>query len=417
MVENRENYNRRICLILNISGFLDFLGVSIIVPVILSHARDLGASPTLVGILGSVYGGVQLLSSPIIGKWSDTVTRQYSLFICLLLCSFGYASLGIFTSLITLFCGRFFLGCFKHSQTISKAFLADFVSKESLPAKLGYFNSYSSIGFIIGPVIGGHLADSTGGFMLVGFVAGLIFLINAVFIWWSIPTDCSNSDVHVQYQELTIQKNDTQKEEDFSWKKLITFFRDFDWTDLWDLFLIKFLAGFSVIVFRVNFSLVLRDKYNTSQKTIGYLTSYSGAVATLSGFLIGKIVKRYDNTAQLFLHVTVLQVLTLLLLTFSSSIEEIVLFLAPLSVITCISRVTATSLTISRSENHEAGSLMGLNQSIMAVARMLAPFAAGVTQEFCVDGASYLSIVAASASVLLMWWRPQCPQLRKNKIL
>ncbi|KAK6986454.1 major facilitator superfamily domain-containing protein 9 [Biomphalaria glabrata] len=410
----KVKYNSRLCIIIYISGLLDFLGVSIIVPNILPYARNLGSSPTLLGVLGSVYGCIQLLSSPIVGKWSDLVTKQYSLSLCLLLCSFGYASLGIVASLIVLFCGRFILGCFKHSQTISKAFLADIVSKESLPAELGKFNSFSSIGFIIGPIIGGHLADSSGGFMLVALVAGVVFLINAALIWWTIPA--GSQLINKQRQEDSIENNKLYSDEsDFTFTKLLTSFKEFDWADLWDLFLIKFLAGFSVLVFRSNFSLVLKDKYDANQKIIGYLTSYSGAVATLFGFFMYNVIKRYSSTAQLFYHVTILQVFTILCLMLCSTITQLVIFLAPLSVITCISRVTSTTITLSRIMNRNTGSIMGLNQTVLAMARMLAPFAAGVAQEFSVDGAAYLSIFTASASVLMMWWRPQCPEIRRMK--
>lgn len=53
-----------------------------------------------------------------------------------------------------------------------------------------------------------------------------------------------------------------------------------------------FSLGFSVIIYRVNFTLMLKQKFEASPKMIGYLTSYTGAVATLSGFLIGKITDR-----------------------------------------------------------------------------------------------------------------------------
>ncbi|KAJ8315393.1 hypothetical protein KUTeg_007543 [Tegillarca granosa] len=41
------------------SGFLDLFGVSIVLPLISSHARELGASPTVTGVIGSLYGFLQ----------------------------------------------------------------------------------------------------------------------------------------------------------------------------------------------------------------------------------------------------------------------------------------------------------------------------------------------------------------------
>ncbi|CAL1544949.1 unnamed protein product [Lymnaea stagnalis] len=411
-----RSYIRNISYVLYLSGFLDFFGVSMVVPLILPQARELGASSTFAGILGSVYGGIQLLSSPVIGKWSDHVSRRFSLMVCLFISSLGYASLGIYSSLAVLFLGRFVSGCFKHSQTISKALIADIVANDRLSAVLGNFNSFSSIGFVIGPIVGGHLAESSGGFMLVALVASSSFILNTGIIWWSIPKD---TDLDLDHQNKLDVIEDSHilinSDFDFSFKRFFKSFKEFDWTELWDLFLIKFLAGFSVIIYRTNFTLVLKEKFDASPKTVGYMTSYSGVVATLSGFVLGYITKRFSNQAQLFLTVTTLQVLTLMCLTMSTSVIQLVVFLTPLSLVTCVSRVSSTTLTISRCGSSSVGSVMGLSQSVMAVARMLAPFLAGVAQEFSVDGAEYISILAATASVVLMLWRPQNPSHRNKK--
>ena len=58
-------------------------------------------------------------------------------------------------------------GLLKHSQEVSKAFLADIIPKTQHSNVFGRFNSISSIGFIFGPIIGGHLSDLPGGFYLV----------------------------------------------------------------------------------------------------------------------------------------------------------------------------------------------------------------------------------------------------------
>ncbi|XP_052088778.1 major facilitator superfamily domain-containing protein 9-like [Mytilus californianus] len=69
---------------LYLSGFLDLFGVSMIFPLLSTHVRDLGASSTLVGTIGSIYGGIQLLSSPLVGRWSDVSGRRFCLLWCLL---------------------------------------------------------------------------------------------------------------------------------------------------------------------------------------------------------------------------------------------------------------------------------------------------------------------------------------------
>nr|XP_058967240.1 major facilitator superfamily domain-containing protein 9-like [Pocillopora verrucosa] len=46
-------------------GFLDLFAVSCFLPLLTHRARELGASPSLVGVIGSIYGGLQFFSSPV----------------------------------------------------------------------------------------------------------------------------------------------------------------------------------------------------------------------------------------------------------------------------------------------------------------------------------------------------------------
>lgn len=55
---------------------------------------------------------------------------------------------------------------------------------------------------------------------------------------------------------------------------------------------------------------------------------------------------------------------------------------------------------------------MGLSQSVMSVARMIAPFIAGVAQELSMDGAGYISITGVVTAVIIMLVRPQDPNIR-----
>ena len=69
-------------------------------------------------------------------------------------------------------------GFFKHSQELSKAYLADVVPRSQRSHVFGRFNSVSNVGFIIGPVVGGYVVDQLGGFHVVAMLTAVIFLLN-----------------------------------------------------------------------------------------------------------------------------------------------------------------------------------------------------------------------------------------------
>ena len=53
---------------------------------------------------------------------------------------------------------------------------------------LGHFNGVSSIGFILGPAVGGHIAEKPGGFYTVAILAGMLFFINFGKTLWGLGT-------------------------------------------------------------------------------------------------------------------------------------------------------------------------------------------------------------------------------------
>lgn len=77
-----------------------------------------------------------------------------------------------------LICLYFVAGIFKHTLSISKALLSDLVSERDRPLVMGRFNAASSVGFILGPVVGGYLAEFEGGFYQTSFICASIFFLN-----------------------------------------------------------------------------------------------------------------------------------------------------------------------------------------------------------------------------------------------
>ncbi|XP_052349137.1 major facilitator superfamily domain-containing protein 9-like isoform X5 [Oncorhynchus keta] len=169
----------RIIQCIYVVGFLDLFGVSLIIPLLSHHVKALGASPTVAGLVGSTYGILQLFSSTIVGSWSDVVGRRYSMLMCLLLSALGYGLLGMSTSIALFLLARIPVGLFKHSLSICRALLSDLVSEVERPLVMGHFNVASSMGFMVGPVVGGYLTEHEGGFYTASFTCAAIFLLNA----------------------------------------------------------------------------------------------------------------------------------------------------------------------------------------------------------------------------------------------
>ncbi|CAH1224761.1 MFSD9 [Branchiostoma lanceolatum] len=384
---------KRLSMWLCFSGFLDLFGVSMIIPLLSRHAKHMGASPALMGALASVYGGLQLFSSPLIGSWGDVWGKRPMLLLCLLLTTVSYTLLGLAPTLTLAILVRILAGIFKHSQTLSKAYLADIVPKAKHSEVFGRFSAFSSMGFIVGPVVGGHLMVMEGGFLLVCLAGSALFFINLCIVWYALP--------HID----TGKKNDNHKKNPAASFDFLNFFSSMKkalFSDMWDLFLVKFLLTFSVLLYRTNLGLVLEQRFDITPKEIGYLISYSGIVGTASGFGVGKVADFYRDDSKVMIHFTFLLVAAILGMTFTPYIWLYVVCQTVMSFSNANLRVASTNIAIERGRNKETGVLMGLNQSVISMGRIGAPLLGGMVQEVHLVGAGLVGAVFALLACAIM---------------
>jgi MFS family permease len=83
--------------------------------------------------------------------------------------------------------------------------------------------------------------------------------------------------------------------------------------------------------------------------------------------------------------------------------------------------VASTSLTIQRGQKKEIGTLIGFSQSVMSIARMLAPFVSGLALDFSSSGPSLIGCVVSLIGVIVMLVCPQdvpvIEKMKKNSLI
>ncbi|KAK5920636.1 hypothetical protein CgunFtcFv8_024428 [Champsocephalus gunnari] len=412
----------RIIQCIYVVGFMDLFGVSMIIPLLSHHVKALGASPTVAGVVGSTYGILQLFSSTIVGSWSDVVGRRYSLLTCLLLSALGYGLLGMSSSIALFVLARIPVGLFKHSLSICRALLSDLVSEAERPLVMGHFNAASSVGFILGPVVGGYLTEHEGGFYTSSFTCAVIFLANAglvLMLPWSETLihrkdTNSNNDTSKGCHDSNCRKSvlngshanshrpvSPAKTEPGSraaphwrevsllqpaWRQLSSVgskIHTVASSDMWDLFLVRLLMAIAIMLYYSNFSLAMEERFSLTPKVTGYLISYSSTLGALAGFLVGPVTQLYgNNMAALLLHSTLLTCLLIFLYAAAPSVAQVLVSSTFFAISTSIGRTCITDLELQRGGVQASGTLIGAGQSVTAVGRVLAPLLSGLAQEF-----------------------------------
>ncbi|MBI3675693.1 MAG: TCR/Tet family MFS transporter [Proteobacteria bacterium] len=173
-----------------ITMFVDTIGLGMIIPVapqiisqLIGHGlpRDLAMSEAARwgGWLFFVFALMQFLCAPLIGNLSDRFGRRPVLIASLLALGVDYLITGLAPTIAWLFIGRFLSGIAGASYTTVNAYIADVSPPEKRAANFGLTGAAFSLGFIVGPAIGGQLGQF--GPRLPFFVSAGLALLNALF--------------------------------------------------------------------------------------------------------------------------------------------------------------------------------------------------------------------------------------------
>src|SRR3989344_4109313 len=151
--------------------FLDMLGIGIIIPILplvfyetslLPAGTSLSATNILLGFLIASYPLAQFFGAPILGAIADRYGRRPVLLLSLLGAAFGYALFAfglVIGSVWLLFFSRILAGFMAGNLAVVKSIIADISDKRSMVKNFGLIGMGFGLGFILGPFIGGNLAN------------------------------------------------------------------------------------------------------------------------------------------------------------------------------------------------------------------------------------------------------------------
>lgn len=343
--------------------------------------------------------------------------------VCILCSALGYLILGISTSLFLVALARIHAGIFKHTHSISRAVLSDLVAEKERPLVLGKFNTASTAGFILGPMMGGYLTELDGGFYLTNLICFSVFILNAGFVWllpWSkVKANVTENDRRLGESHRLVGKADSGVSEDahrrptasggtawLPWMEVLQTLQRLKgllFSELRDVFLVRLLMSIAVMLYYSNFVLALEERFGVRPKFSGYLLGYTSILGALAGFAMGPLMWWYNhNCHTLLLHTNTVTCLLLLLYSAAYNMNLVVFASTLLSFSTAIGRTCVTDLQLTVGGTQASGTLIGMGQSVGAVGQILTPLLSGVAQEFSPCGPSILGAVLASVVIAIM---------------
>jgi DHA1 family tetracycline resistance protein-like MFS transporter len=347
--------------------FIGLVGFGIIIPILPLYAASLQASPTTIGLLLASYSLMQMIATPYLGALSDKYGRRPVLLLSQVGTVISFILLGIANSLPMLFVARILDGASGGNISTAQAYISDVTEEKNRSKAFGLIGAAFGIGFIAGPAIGGFLGRN-GSFAAPAFAAAAISFVALVltfsFLPESLPPERRTAVGRPRVLDLD------------------GFREAFAIGQLRLLLIIFFVFNFAQASFQSLFALFALARLGFGVRETGYVLAYVGLLAAmLQGGAIGPIVKRWGERSSLLAGL-LCAAFGLVGAAWAPSLPVLLLTLVPLSVGLSIATPPLNSLLTRESPPDAYGRILGLSQSVAALARVLGPLIAGLIFDF-----------------------------------
>ncbi len=259
---------------------IDVLGVTIILPLLPFYSEHFGAGAETVGLLVSVYGACQLISGPILGRWSDRYGRKPILLLSQVGTCVGFLMLAFAPSLKWVFVARIIDGVTAGNISIAQAYISDVATPKERPKALGRISIAFGVGFFIGPALTAVLYRF--GYRAPILLAALLSLLSILATTFLLPMESARKRAPEQQQSSLL-------------RAAVAYFRK---PSLQANFLRIFLFYVSFAAYISGFALFAERRFRIAgqpmnARQVGYAFAYLGAIGIITQlFCIGRLIDR-----------------------------------------------------------------------------------------------------------------------------
>jgi len=376
-------------------AFVDMIGLMLVLPLLPLYALHLQADATTIGFLTASFPVAQLLASPVWGRVSDRYGRRPAVLVGLTASTIAYVIFGFAGSLWLLFLSRFVQGLGGGTTGVAQAYVADTMAPHERAKALGWLSAATSLGVVIGPVVGSFAARA--GASAPGLVAAGLCGCNLVFAWKWLP------ESRVLASHVTTE----------SGRHLPPPVPRPVFHAVWDVIrhpgrpAAQLIWIYAVAMLAYNsapavFTLYLSSRFGIDVTNIGwFFTVFGGVGVLMRAFVVGPVNDRLGEVRTMRLGAA-LYALGYALIPLAPSVPVFLGFQVLLPLGTALLFPANSALVSHRTDRHEFGLMMGVQQGLRGVASVAGPIWAGLAYQHLGRSVPFYACAVIIAFALLL---------------
>ncbi|CAM3693833.1 tetracycline resistance MFS efflux pump [Aeromicrobium ponti] len=386
---------RKKMIILMINMFIAIGSFGIIIPILPAYLESINQGGTAAGLMIAIFAGAQLIFSPIAGKWADQYGRRKMIIYGLAGLTLSMLVFYAVDSIWWLYFSRV-IGGIGAALLIPAifAYIADITTLEQRAKGNGLVSAAMSLGIVVGPGIGGFLADF--GLKMPFLISALVSLVAVIF------------SIVLLEESSTLQQPaaEDMPEEETMVRKLAMSVKKPYFIPL----IITLVMSFGLMAYESVLGLYLDNQFDATPQEIAIMVTSTGVISVIVQlFVVDRVVSKFGEgmVLNIFLAVAALGFLVSL---FAGSyalffVISLIIFLA-----TSILRPVLTTL-ISKMAGNEQGFAMGMNNAYMSIGNVLGPTIAGVLYDVRITYPFVLGLALLLVTLFItVAWQKRSPK-------
>ncbi|WP_238942047.1 MFS transporter [Bacillus sp. REN10] len=354
-----ERNSRFSLFILMVNMFIVMTGIGLIVPIMPTIIHEFDAGGKTFGLLIATFSFAQFLFSPLAGDLSDRLGRKKTIIAGLILFSVSQLLFAVSEHLWVLFVSRALGGIGGAFMIPSMmAYVADITTIENRAKGMGRLGASMSLGFVIGPGMGGLLAEF--GMRAPFFTAAAVAATAAILSTFLLP--------ETKRKETT---SSPQKRESLL-KQLVHSVK----TPYFPLLIMVFTVSFGLANFQSTISLFSDIKFSFTPMDISILIVVAGLMGVIvQAFVLERMVRRFGESSVINGSLIVAAI-TMLSLLLAQGFWSVLIISAVFFIATSLLR-PAINTMVSKMAGDEQGFAAGMNNAYMSIGNVIGPAIAG----------------------------------------